>query len=269
MPPSSLAPHERRERWMTAIAGSFHQATIWRATRDQRLEIEELVVALSHRIPTFLAKIEDLLQAHRTRVFCHQVTEALDVVRKGYRAVMKWLEQGSWTIAEEQEKKELHIKHLIIFNHYRKVFGECFSRFRKLARYFKEVLKAEPRKRVRRRRSCSDLEDTRSAGTEQRLVYEVMLRDVAKVLEKSLVDGLSKTHEQYNSSQLFCEYVANVQDRNEKEEKLWKREGKRYPYPDYKLKDPTQKKVSFWFCSSKVQEVPPWSEDEELQKWFP
>lgn len=209
---------------------------------------------------------------------------ALQRLDEGYAEILEWLRTqhktvnvdglegtsgiGSWVNPDLKVEKEMYIKRLVVFNHYRKIFKGCW----KLCQTNFEVFNDMPRfyrSKVERRTSIAGYERPRSDVLKLRMEYEATLRDFAVMLEEAITDALLGAHTAYDTAKLFKCYAEDVIKLNEKEEKKYKQRGMRCPNPDWKLKDPTDPRCPFWYATGPTNDVPYWEQDENVCNYFP
>ena len=259
---------------MIAIAGSFHQLTIWRTIRDKQYELELFHDRITLKLAWLKHDTHRSWQAHSVTALGNQFIDAIQVLLKGYQNIMDWLgtqdsdEKGSWTSMDAHDKKLLVIKQLVVFHHYGTLLGDCFEHFGDRISEFKVLPVLRRGQQPKRTLSCSDIDQLPSAEAEDRCKYEVRLHAWLRSLKDLLTNGLKQTHKLYDTSDLFEEFVGDLQYRNSEEQERWHSEGMRYPYPDWKLKNPYDGRALFWSSRDTISNVPCWDEDEDLKKMF-
>lgn len=204
-----------------------------------------------------------------------QFVGALTQLDEGYTEIIDWLATehkdhkcGGWVHPDLQHQKELYIKRLVVYNHYRKVFRDCWKEFMDYEGSFEGIPKIYKRK-IKRRNSIGGHEKPRSTLLMKRMQFEVILRDHIVRMEEYITNSLVDTHEFYDEALLFKWFVEDVAQINERTAKKYKKQGMRYPFPDWKMKDPNDPRCLFWYATAPAKPVAVWDEDEDLCRYFP
>ena len=214
--------------------------TVWRWVRTKQVELDQLRHSLEIGIKKVEHSLEDLWLAPRAVSHLNQIANATNDLYNMSQNVMDWLVEKTWRDPEGRMRaeKEVIIKLLVALNAYVPLYrqfglGTCEA----LLDAFRRHGPVYNLKKRSRRWSYDDRRQYHPDILANRCYYEKVLLLYLQQRESRIANASQDIKRHYNNSQLFENFVADVQQENRNEEENWSMCGKKFPYPKYHLKD--------------------------------
>lgn len=262
-------PHEQRERWMTAISASFTNATTWRYVRYMLVETNTLRTDLGLGIHKLTRTLDDFWLGPRVIVIWKCIAHRVNKLFYGWQSILDWLEERKWRKPEFRLEKEQVIKTLVVLNYYTSTILRLYKdSFETVFECFRRHRRVTSSKKRPRRWSTGNQHLYSTRIFENRHYYERILHLYAQLMETTTRNSESDISRLYNNSNLFENFVADVQQNNKAQADYWEAWGKKYPWPSCQLKNLGNKDSDLWRDNEPLDGVLSWEEDEDLRAMF-
>lgn len=280
-PPS----HELRERWMIAIAASFHPITVFRFARERAFEVNDLRNDLEWNIVKLEKIMDDCWSAAPLLTFWRGIFRTLGALDKEYLDILKCLADSEWIWWQQRDairrnqlrsRKESMIKHLAVYDWILVLLYRAYwSSFQDYRPWFLDFSNKLPIRTASGRRVSSDcifddsgVVTTDSDWIDQRMCFELAVSRWTRFLNQQLMSSMLDTQKHYNNGRVFEHYVRQLQRSNDEEKLDWEMDNIKWPYPDYSLKVEGLDVPDSRFNQrhAPLYGVPSWAEDLELRE---